>query len=358
MDAPPCSCPNRKEPLMKAEKCTPAMAQPRIGQWSLCGGLLLLLSALMLASLNFGYVDISQAQLLKAVFGLSDEPTNLIVQQLRLPRLILAVMVGMSLGASGAVLQGLLHNPLAEPGTLGITGAASLGAVIAIYFGFVATAPLTLPIFAMIGAGAATILLLTVARDSGRTLTLILMGVGIGGISVALISLAMNLSPNPWAVSEISMWLLGSVRDRTFDQVVLAAPFVAIGLLMLLACAPSLDMLALGEDSARTLGLSLGKLRFLAISGTSLAVGAGVAVSGSVGFVGLMMPHLIRPLVGHLPSRLILPSAIGGGALVLAADIVVRLIAVGPELQLGVLTSLLGTPFFLYLVISLRKQMS
>lgn len=329
-----------------------------VRQSSLCLGLLLLLGALMLASLNFGYVDIAQSDLVRAAFGLSDPSINMIVQQLRMPRMILAVMVGMSLGASGAILQGLLHNPLAEPGTLGITGAASLGAVIAIYFGFAAAAPLSLPLFAMLSAGIATLLLLFIARDNGRTLTLILLGVGISGISVALTSLAMNLSPNPWAVSEIAMWLLGSVRDRTFQEVQLAAPFVIIGLAMLLACAPSLDILSLGEDSARSLGLRIGRLRILAIGGTSLAVGAGVAVSGSVGFVGLMMPHLIRPLVGHVPSRLIVPSAIGGGALVLAADIFVRLIAVGPELQLGVLTSLIGTPFFIYLVISLRKRMA
>lgn len=342
---------------MKAEAPLTAPVIRMVNQSALCLTLGATLLGLMLVSLNFGYVDLSQATLIRAAFGFADEPTNLIVQQLRMPRMLLAVMVGMSLGASGAVLQGLLRNPLAEPGTLGITGAASLGAVIAIYFGFVAAMPLALPIFAMIGAAVATLILLFVARENGRTLTLILLGVGIGGISIALVSLAMNLSPNPWAVSEIAMWLLGSVRDRTFREVLLAGPFIGVGLAMLLACAPSLNILSLGEDSARTLGLNISKLRLLAIGGTSLAVGAGVAVSGSVGFVGLMMPHLIRPFVGHIPSRLILPSAIGGGALVLAADIAVRLIAVGPELQLGVLTSLVGTPFFLYLVFSLRKQM-
>jgi iron complex transport system permease protein len=343
---------------MKNSPVISAPAIKTVHQATLCLGLGAILLVLMLASLNFGYVNLSQIDLIRAAFGLADAPTNLIVQHLRMPRMLLAVLVGMSLGASGAVLQGLLRNPLAEPGTLGITGAASLGAVIAIYFGFVATLPLALPIFAMIGAAIASLILLFVARENGRTLTLILLGVGISGISIALVSLAMNLSPNPWAVSEISMWLLGSVRDRTFREVLLAAPFIGIGMVMLLACAPSLNILSLGEDSARTLGLSIGKLRILAIGGTSLAVGAGVAVSGSVGFVGLMMPHLIRPFVGHMPSRLILPSAIGGGALVLAADIAVRLIAVGPELQLGVLTSLVGTPFFLYLVFSLRKRMS
>jgi len=323
----------------------------------LCLALTGMLIALMIGSLTIGYVSIPVDRLVAGAFGLADERTTIIVQQLRMPRMLLAVLIGASLGGAGAVLQGLLHNPLAEPGTLGITGAASLGAVVAIYFGLVGIFPYWLPLCAMAGAGIATILLLLVARESGSTLTLILVGVGIGGVSIALTSLAMNLSPNPWAVSEIAMWLLGSVKDRTFAEVTLAAPFVGIGLALLLAVAPSLDTLALGEDTARSLGLNVGRTRALAIVGTSLSVGAGVAVTGGVGFVGLMMPHLVRPLMGHVPSRLVLPSTIGGGALVLLADICVRLIAVGPELQLGVLTSLAGTPFFLYLVLHLRRQL-
>ena len=323
----------------------------------LCGALGLVLAGLMLGSLAIGYVAIPLPTLVRAAFGLADPATVTIVQQLRMPRMLLAVLIGAALAGAGAVLQGLLHNPLAEPQTLGITGAASLGAVIALYFGLVGIMPFWLPVCAMIGAGIATIILLAVARENGATLTLILVGIGIGGISIALTSLAMNLSPNPWAVSEIAMWLLGSVRDRTFDEVRLAAPFVGLGLAMLVATGPSLDILSLGEETARSLGLNITRTRVLAILGTSLAVGAGVAVSGSVGFVGLMMPHLVRPIVGQLPSRLVLPSIIGGGALVLAADIAVRLIAVGPELQLGVLTSLVGTPFFLYLVLHLRRQL-
>lgn len=323
----------------------------------LCMSLTIILIALMLASLTIGYVEIPLLRLIRAAFGLDDAPTEIIVQQLRMPRMLLAVLVGASLGGSGAVLQGLLHNPLAEPQTLGITGAASLGAVIAIYFGLVGAMHWWLPVCAMMGAAIATVILLIVARGSESTLTLILAGIGIGGISVALTSLAINLSPNPWAVSEIAMWLLGSVKDRTFAEVHLAAPFVIAGVAMLLCAAPALDTLSLGEDTARSLGLNVTRVRILAIVGTSLAVGAGVAVSGSVGFVGLMMPHIVRPLVGQVPSRLVLPSIIGGGALVLAADIVVRLIAVGPELQLGVLTSLVGTPFFLYLVLHMRRRM-
>lgn len=333
------------------------IARERISQSLLNIILVAVLVALMLGSLTIGYVEIPMGELAAAAFGFADERTEIIVQQLRMPRMLLAVMIGMALGGAGAVLQGLLHNPLAEPGTLGITGAASLGAVFALYFGLMGSSAFWLPACAMTGAGLATVLLLAVARRGGSTLTLILVGVGIGGISIALTSLAMNLSPNPYAVSEIVMWLLGSVRDRTFEEVTLAAPFIAIGIGLLLVVGPSLDLLALGEDTARSLGLNIGRTQALAIIGTSLAVGAGVAVTGGVGFVGLMMPHLVRPLVGQVPSRLILPSAIGGGALVLLADICVRLIAVGPELQLGVLTSLVGAPFFVYLVLHLRRQL-
>ncbi len=323
----------------------------------LCASLTVVLLALMIGSLAIGYVRIPPGRLVSAAFGIGDERTRIIVQQLRMPRMLLAVLIGAALGGAGAVLQGLLHNPLAEPGTLGISGAASLGAVTALYFGLAAAFPLSLPICAMTGAAAATLVLLLVARTGASTLTLILTGVGIGGVSIALTSLAMNLSPNAYAVSEIAMWLLGSVKDHTFDDVRLAAPFVGLGLAALMIAAPGLDALSLGDDTARTLGVDLARTRALAIIGTSLAVGAGVAVTGSVGFVGLMMPHLIRPLVGHVPSRLVLPSIIGGAALVLAADILVRLIAVGPELQLGVVTSLVGTPFFLYLVLHLQRQL-
>ena len=329
----------------------------RIGVAPLCAILGAMVAVLMLASLTIGYVDLPLPTLVRAAFGFSDEPTGIIVQQLRLPRTILAVLIGAALGGSGAVLQGLLHNPLAEPGTLGITGAASLGAVVAIYYGLTAVAGIWLPLLAMASAGLATVTLLLVARAGSSTLTLILVGVGIGGVATALTSLAMNLSPDPYAVSEIAMWMLGSVRDRTFEEVALSAPFIFLGIGLLLLSAHSLNMLSLGEDTARSLGLNVNRLRIMAVTGTSLAVGAGVAVSGSVGFVGLMMPHLIRPLVGQVPSRLVLPSIIGGGAMVLAADILVRLIAVGPELQLGVLTSLMGTPFFIYLVLHLRRQL-
>ncbi len=342
-----------------------SITTPRVGLGYRPGSAALLSAALaalgallVLASLMLGYVDIAPVDVLRGAFGLADEGTNTIVQDLRLPRTLLALLVGAALGASGAVLQGLLLNPLAEPGVIGISASAGLGAVVVLYFGLTAVAPLALPIGGMLGAAAATAVLYLLAARHASTLTLILAGVAIGGLALALTSLAMNLSPNPWAVSEIVFWLLGSLRDRTFAEVTLAGPFILAGLAILLTSGRALEALALGEDAARSLGVSLARARAQAIIGTSLAVGASVAVAGAVGFVGLVVPHLLRPMVGYAPSRLILPSAIGGAALVLAADILVRLIAVGPELQLGVVTSLVGAPFFFYLILSMRGRLA
>lgn len=324
---------------------------------ALAAALAALCVALALASLSIGYVPLSPAQVLRGLAGLADEATVTIVRELRLPRTLLALMVGAALGASGATLQGLLLNPLAEPGVVGVSASAGLGAVVVLYFGLMDLSPYALPAAGMAGAGLATAALLALAARGASTLTLILAGVAIGGLAISLTSLAMNLSPNPWAVSEIVFWLLGSLRDRTFAEVALAGPFIAAGLALLLGSGRALEALTLGEDAARSLGVPLGRARAQAILGVSLAVGAAVSVAGAIGFVGLVVPHLLRPLVGHAPARLIGPSALGGAALILAADMLVRLIAVGPELQLGVVTSLAGAPFFFWLVWRMRGRL-
>lgn len=319
-------------------------------------GLAALCLALFVLSLTLGYVDISPGQAIAGLLGQSDPKIVTIVQDLRLPRAALALLIGGSLGLAGAALQGLFLNPLAEPGVIGVSSAAALGAVITIYTGWAAVLPWALPAGGLGGAMAATLVLwLLAARGAGR-LTLLLVGVAIGGLSISLISLTMNLSPNPWAISEIAFWLMGSLKDRTLADLGLAAPFIAAGALLLVLSGRGLEALTLGEDAARSLGVSLNRVRAQIVIGVSLCVGAGVAVAGTVGFVGLVVPHLLRPLVGHAPSRLLLPSALGGAALLLAADILVRAIAVGPELQLGIVTSLVGTPFFLMLIFRLRDH--
>jgi iron complex transport system permease protein len=280
----------------------------------------------------------------------------MIMREVRLPRTLLAAMVGMSLGLAGATLQGFLRNPLVDPGVIGVTSSASLGAVLAFYTGFSLAFPLALPLMGIAGA-LLCVLLLQGLAGRGGVLTLILAGVAVAAVCAALMSLVLNLSPNPYASAEIMFWLMGSVTDRSIDHVLLASPFMAVGWVMLAASARSLDALSLGEESASSLGVNLGRTRALVITGTAVSVGAGTAVTGGIGFIGLVVPHLLRPLVGHTPSRLLLASALGGGSLLLAADILVRIINVGSELKLGVVTAIIGAPFFLWLILKARTEL-
>ena len=318
--------------------------------------LALLTAGLAFASLFLGSAPLTAGQVAAGLIGIGDDRITTIVQDLRLPRTILTILIGASLGVSGACLQGMFRNPLADPGIVGVSASAGLGAVIALYFGLTALSEFAVPASAMAGALLSTLILYVLAAREASSLTLILAGVAISGLAISLTSLALNLAPNPFAMSEIVLWLLGSVRDRSFDDVALAAPFMALGCALMISVGRALDALTLGEDTARSLGVDLRGLRLRIIFGTSLAVGASVAVAGTVGFVGLVVPHLIRPLVGHQPSHLLLPSALGGAALLLAADMVVRLISVGPELMLGVVTSLVGAPFFFYLILKMGRM--
>ena len=308
------------------------------------------------ASLFVGYAHLPAGDVIGGLIG--DEGTaGVIMREIRLPRMLLGLFAGAALGMSGAALQGLLRNPLAEPGVMGIASFASLGAVIAIYFGLSSIFPLALPAIAMLGAlVAAGLLSLLSGRDNG-VLTLILAGVALANLAAALMALALNLAPNPYAVSEIVFWLLGSLKDRSLQDVALAAPFIVLGLAVLASSGRALDALTLGEDAAKSLGIEVAAIQRRVTFGVALAVGASVAVTGAIAFVGLIVPHLCRPFVGHLPSRLLLPSAVGGALLVLIADIAVRLVPSGPELMLGVFTSLIGVPFFLWLVFKLRREM-
>lgn len=313
---------------------------------------------LVLASLHLGAAPLGSADILVALMGQGDPRMVTIIQEIRLPRALLGILVGGALGLSGAALQGLLRNPLADPGIIGTSASAGLGAVVALYFGWALVFPWALPLSAMLCAAGGTVLLLAVAGRDAGTLTLILTGIAISSLAVALTSLAMNLSPNPFALSEIVLWLLGSLKDRSLDDVVLAAPFVLGGGLLMVAAGRGLDALTLGEDAAASLGVSLPRLRLQVVVGGALAVGAVVAAAGAVGFVGLVVPHLLRPWVRHRPAALLLPSALGGAVLVLAADLAVRLIPARSELMLGVLTSLVGAPFFLTLILKMRRSRS
>ena len=279
-----------------------------------------------------------------------------ILREIRLPRAVLAAAIGAVLGLAGAVLQGLLRNPLAEPGLIGVSATASLGAVIAIYSGASALFGLALPLSALTGALAAVLLLQLLAGRSGDRLVLILAGVAISSLAGALTSLVLNLSDNPFAAMEIVFWLMGSLTDRSLVHVGLALPFIVVGVALLLSCQRGLEALSLGDDVAASLGISLGGLRRRAILGTAIGVGAATAVSGAIGFVGLIVPHLLRPLVDYRPGRLLWASALGGAAFLLAADCVARVILPDRDLKLGVVTATLGAPFFLWLLVRLRKD--
>jgi iron complex transport system permease protein len=288
----------------------------------------------------------------------SAEARRIILVEVRLPRALLGFMVGGTLGLAGAVLQGYLRNPLAEPGILGISGGAALGAVIAIHSGVAQVVALALPLAGLTGAAIATLALAVLAGRGTGSVTLILAGVAVSSLAAAMTSLALNLAPNPFAASEMLYWLMGSLTDRSLTHVWLAVPLMAIGCLLLTATARDLDALSLGEDAAQNLGVDPARLRWVVVSGTALAVGAATAVCGAISFVGLMVPHLLRPLTSGEPGQLLLPSFLGGAALVLLADVALRILSPMGDLRLGVLTALIGAPFFLWLVLSRRSELA
>ncbi|MET0499235.1 MAG: iron ABC transporter permease [Steroidobacteraceae bacterium] len=287
-----------------------------------------------------------------------DDVGRSILIELRLPRTLLAILVGGALGLAGAALQGYLRNPLADPGTLGISAMAALGAVLSIFFGIAGLNPFVLPVCGVLGGLLGMVVLFLLSGMAASALTLILSGIILSSIAVAGISLALSLSPSPWAAGEIIRWLLGALTDRSLDDVTLAAPLIAIGAIATLSCGRALDALTLGEVGARSLGIDLNRAQWQLAFGVGLIVGSGVAVTGIVGFVGLVVPHLLRPIFGARPSALLIPSAIGGAALVLCGDIIVRLLPGGTELQLGVVMSLVGAPFFFALLHSMRRQVT
>jgi iron complex transport system permease protein len=316
--------------------------------------LLVLLAALFVISLLAGRVWLPAGEVWDGLWAKEANLAATIVTQLRLPRAVLALEVGGALGLAGAVLQGVTRNPLAEPGLLGVSAGAALGAVIAVYFGFAAHFTSAAPLLGLVGALLASGLTFALGRGGG-TITLVLAGAAVSALAAAGIALALNLAPNPYAAYEIMTWLMGSLADRSWDHVLLVTPFILVGGAMLLFTARGIDALTLGEAQALSLGINIGRLYFLAVFGTALAIGAATAVTGVVGFIGLVAPHLVRPLLGHQPSRTLFPAALCGALLLLFADIATRLIHVGTELKLGVLTSLIGTPFFFWLIVRLRK---
>ncbi len=315
-----------------------------------------MVAMLFAVSLLIGPAGLAPVQALSALIRGDALAETLVMREIRLPRAILAVLIGAALGLAGAALQGYLRNPLAEPGLIGVSGAAALGAVLALQTGFAAAHMLALPGAALLGAVLAVLVILALAGPRGGSITLILAGIAVSALAGALTSLVLNLSPNPFAASEIVFWMMGSLQDRSMTHVWLAAPFIALGAVVLLAQGRKFDALTLGEDAAASMGVHLGRLRLALVLGVASMVGAATAVAGAIGFVGLVVPHILRPLVGAQPSRLLPASALGGAVLVLMADIAVRVILPTRDLKLGVLTAIVGAPLFLHLIYKTRAQ--
>src|SRR3954451_22287571 len=289
-------------------------------------GLAALVALLALGSLGTGPVRLSPLTVLDALFGGGTDVQRIIVREIRLPRMILGLAIGAILGLSGAALQGLLRNPLASPSLFGAPQSAAFGAVLMIALGWGDVRSYALPVAGIAMAFASVFVLLGIAGRSAGLLLLILSGLAISSLAGAATALVMNLSSNPFAALEIAFWLLGSLEDRSFRHVMLALPFIVAGAIVLISQRSAFRALSLGEETAQSLGVDVGRLRLLVIAGVALGVGGAVAVSGTIGFIGLVAPHLVRPLIGHDPPRLLIPSALTGAALLLAADIAVRII--------------------------------
>jgi iron complex transport system permease protein len=320
-------------------------------------GLVVLVVLLALVSLGTGPVRLSPLTVIEALFGGGSDVQQVIVREIRLPRAILGLAIGGILGLSGAALQGLLRNPLASPSLFGAPQSAAFGAVLIIALGLADVRSWALPAAAIAAAFASVFVLLMVAGRGAGLLLLILAGLAISSLAGAATALVMNLSSNPFAALEISFWLLGSLEDRSFRHVVLALPFIAAGAVILMSQRHAFRALSVGEEAAQSLGVDVGRVRLSVIVGVALGVGGAVAVTGSIGFIGLVAPHLMRPLIGHDPGRLLIPSALSGAALLEAADIAVRVIPSTTDIKVGVLTSIIGVPFFLYLIVRERRAL-
>jgi len=316
--------------------------------------LFICLLALIILSIFSGKIN-----LLKLIF-ISDYQKSfkileIIFWEIRLPRTILAVVAGFSLGICGAAMQGLFRNPLADPSIIGVTASASLGSVIIFYFGFANLFFFALPLGGIIGATVSVIIIYFIIQKNVSILVIILTGVAINSFASALISLTLNLSPSPYAAYEIMFWLLGSLADKNLNHILIIIPLAIFGWFLILFSKKWLSVLSLGEETAQSMGLDLKIFRSKIIIGSALSIGSVVSITGGISFIGLVVPHLLRPLYKYDPGKLLLPSGIGGAIMLLLADIIIRLIGINPELQIGVVTAIIGAPFFVYLIFYIRR---
>ncbi len=316
--------------------------------------LILAAVAALFAACLLGSTPMPVGRVFAAMLGQGSSGDATVIWQIRLPRALAGFLVGAALGASGAALQGLLRNPLAEPGVLGVSACAVLGATFTLYYGLTAISPWALPIGAIIGALIATALIALAAIRTRSVVTLILIGVGLSSFAGAAMSLLMNFAPNPFTLSDMVNWMLGSVSNRSFNEISFAAPFMAAGLAILFFSRRGLSALTLGEEAASGIGLNLKNQRILTVLGAGLATGAAVSLAGAIGFVGIVAPHVIRPLVKYDPARSLVPSALLAGLFLVLADIGVRVAPTQTELKLGVVAAIIGAPAFIWIAMQRR----
>lgn len=318
--------------------------------------LVALLVALALLSLVVGQAGLTASEALRALFD-GQGAAGLIVREIRLPRTVLALTIGATLGLSGAALQGLLRNPLAEPALFGAPQSAAAATSLVIAFGLAPVTSFVAPVAGIVGALISVGgLVLIAGRRASLTITL-LAGLALASFAGAMTALILNLAPNPFIALEVAFWLLGSLEDRSTDHLVIALPFFVVSWIVLALGAKAYRALALGEDAAVSLGVNISRTRLLVVAGTAIGVGAAVAVAGSIGFVGLVAPHLVRRFVNSDPARVLLPAALTGAVLLTAADILVRIVPAAIELKIGVVTALIGVPFFLAMIFSERRML-
>jgi len=320
----------------------------------LIAALAALLIALALISLVVGQAGLTTGEALRALFD-GQGPAGLIVREIRLPRTVLALTIGATMGLSGAALQGLLRNPLAEPALFGAPQSAAAATSLVIAFGLAPVTSFIAPVAGIVGALVSVGgLVLIAGRRASLTITL-LAGLALASFAGAMTALILNLAPNPFIALEVAFWLLGSLEDRSIDHLAIALPFFVVSWIALALGARAYRALSLGEDAAVSLGIDISRTRLLVVAGTAVGVGAAVAVAGSIGFVGLVAPHLVRRFVNSDPARVLLPAALTGAVLLTAADILVRIVPAAIELKIGVVTALIGVPFFLAMIFSERR---
>lgn len=324
------------------------------GHMTLNVGLAAAILLALVGAVLLGETALSAAQYAQALADPASGPGE-VLWQVRAPRAVCALMVGAALGLAGAVLQGLLRNPLADPGVLGVSATAALGAAGAIVLG-AAAIPGLVESAALVGTAVAGLLLVAIAARVRAPEALILFGVALSSFAGALTALIFNLSPSPIASAEVMNWLLGSVQNRSWIDVAWVAPALVMAAVFAAGASPGLRMLTLGEEAARASGLSMGRMRVLALIASAVAAGAAVAVAGVIGFVGLAAPHLVRASVRGDPGRLLLPSALAGGLMLVLADLAARLMPTDQELKLGVFTALVGAPLFALIAWSAARE--